>query len=345
MKDLLLQPLAGLFGVVVRSRHALYKRGWRQSQDLQSPTISVGNITVGGTGKTPLVVFIAKLLAENGRKPVVLTRGYKRENPNKPVLVSDGNTIFADARKAGDEPFESARKLLGTAAVIADKNRFAAGMRAKENLACDAFILDDGFQHLQLKRHLDIVAIDATNPFGNGQLFPAGTLREPLKNLQRADLIIVTRADLVADISDLKKRIAVFNATAPIISAKTEIMQIRSLEDFSSGINRNSEVRHRKSFAFCGLGNPENFYRGLRRKGFQITGVKSFPDHHFYSSQDISAIESAAAKAGAEILLTTAKDAVKFGHSSFTMPCSVVEIEAVFDDEKTIRKMVAEILF
>ena len=207
----MLTPLGWLFGGITKTRRKLYRDGFFKSVDLGVRVVSVGNLTVGGTGKTPLVAFVARILAENGDKVCVLTRGYKRADPHERVLVSDGKQILSDASAAGDEPFELANKLLGVAAVIADKNRSAAGIWAGENWGITAFVLDDGFQHLRLKRDLDIVCIDATNPFGNERLLPAGILREPLTALQRADCIVLTRTDLVEEVKSLKLKVTAWS--------------------------------------------------------------------------------------------------------------------------------------
>jgi tetraacyldisaccharide 4'-kinase len=330
-------------------RLELYRKNWLKSHDLGALVVSVGNLTVGGTGKTPLVAFVAKILAENNHKVCILTRGYKRANPSERVLVSDGTKVLVNAKSAGDEPFLLALELIGEAAVIADKNRVAAGMWAKENLGATAFVLDDGFQHLQLKRDLDIVTVDATNPFGNGRLLPAGILREPLASLKRADAIVLTRTKLSNEISNLKLKIAKFNSLAPILSSNTKTIELKSLAEFlrfpAKAGNTQSGKKGQKAkdkgqfFAFCALGNPRGFFEHLRGENFQLRATKIFPDHHAYSQKNVAAIENAARAAGAEVLLTTAKDAVKLGSLSFSLPCLVVEIEVEFDDETILRAM------
>jgi tetraacyldisaccharide 4'-kinase len=192
-----LAPLSLIYEVATNVRNKFYESGLFGSEKLSAKVISVGNITVGGTGKTPLVAFVAKKLAAKGEKVCILTRGYGRENSNERVLVSDSQKILADVKKSGDEPFELAEKLIGIAAVLADKNRFEAGKWAIENLGITAFVLDDGFQHRQLKRDLDIVCIDATKPFASDKVLPLGELRESLANLKRADAIVITRANLI----------------------------------------------------------------------------------------------------------------------------------------------------
>ncbi|HEY0430584.1 MAG TPA: tetraacyldisaccharide 4'-kinase, partial [Pyrinomonadaceae bacterium] len=189
----MLPPLSAVYAAVARARLAAYRRGWLSVAKLAAPVISVGNLTTGGTGKTPLVEWVCRVLAgesvpgivvaEPPKKVCVLTRGYGRANPKSQVVVSNGTEILVDERDSGDEPMLLARNLLGTAAVIANPNRVAAGEWALKNLGSEAFVLDDGFQHLRLARDLDIVTIDATNPFGGSRLLPAGRLREPISGL------------------------------------------------------------------------------------------------------------------------------------------------------------------
>jgi len=340
----LLTFLNPIYGAVIRARFALYEKGVFKSFDLQVPTISVGNITVGGTGKTPLVAFVADILAKKGEKVCILTRGYGRENPKERVLVSDGETIFADALEAGDEPFELANNLLGKAAVIADAKRAEAGIWARENWGITVFILDDGFQHLRVKRDLDIVLLDATNPFGNGKLLPAGILRESLESLKRADVVVITRANLVDEsgISNIKYQVSNINPKCKIFVSENKTIELTKLKDFSAKA-QNLQIKNIKLSAlhsplsaycaFCALGNPENFYEQLRRENFNLVYTKNFSDHHFYSQSEITKLEKEAVANGAEILLTTAKDAVKLAHLKFNFPCYVVESRLIFDDE------------
>ena len=168
--------LSWIYGRIAGWRNALYERGTLRSFALGAPAISVGNITVGGTGKTPLVAFVARVLAEQGEKACILTRGYGRENPKERVLVSDGRKILVEPKIAGDEPFELAAKLLGRAIVVADANRVAAAQWARGKFNVSVFVLDDAFQHRRARRDLDIVLLDATNPFGNERTLPFGRL-------------------------------------------------------------------------------------------------------------------------------------------------------------------------
>lgn len=349
-RDLLL-PFGWIYGTIAGLRQILYRRGLFKSYDLEAPTISVGNITAGGTGKTPIVAFIAEILAKKGEKVCILTRGYGRENPKERVLVSDGETIFADPLQSGDEPFALARKLLGKAVVIADADRAEAGFWARKEYSVSAFILDDGFQHVRVKRDLDVVLIDATDPFGRKKSF----LRESVKSLKRADVVVISRADLVESraVSKLKVQISKINPNCKIFVSKNEIDKLTNLKSFPTQLNENRailetpvEISAQESIlaahhilpetrfaVFCALGNPDNFFEQLRRDKFNLVCTKKFPDHHFYSQSDILKLEKAAVAAGAEVLLTTLKDAVKLTHLNFNLPCYIVESGLIFDDE------------
>ena len=211
---IILAPMGALYSAITRARLALYRRGALTIHRINSPVISVGNITTGGTGKTPLVEWVARAAAREGRHPCVLTRGYGREDAGKRVLVSDGERVLADARKGGDEPRLLAESLSGIAAVLSDADRVSAARWAAEHLKSDLFILDDGFQHLRLARDLNIVTIDASNPLGDGQttldggqFLPYGRLREPLSGLNRADCVVLTRCDQADNTADLTRQI------------------------------------------------------------------------------------------------------------------------------------------
>ena len=343
-------PFSRLYEAITNARNRLYEKGVFKSYSLGAKTVSVGNITVGGTGKTPLVAFIAEVLAENGETVCILTRGYKRENPKKRILVSDGKKILAHAKQAGDEPFELAAKLLGKAVVVADANRIAAGNWAREKFGITAFVLDDAFQHLKVERDLDVVCVDATNLFGNEKTLPTGILRESLKNLNRADAIVITRANLVEDVSNLKAQIAEYNSRCPIFVTGNKVSSLIELKNFPAVKAQSTQRKpdHRplttdRYFAFCALGNPENFFEQLRREDFNLVGTEKFPDHHFYTQNDIGKLSTKARQSGATMLLTTAKDAVKLKDLKFDLPVFVVESEMIFENESGFRKLILEL--
>ncbi len=338
----MLLPFSWLYGAGVKARHILYQKGIFEAIDLGVKTISVGNITVGGTGKTPLVALVAKILAEKGEKVCILTRGYGRDNPKERVLVSDGERILADAREAGDEPFELANKLIGQAVIVADARRAEAGNWAREKFGITAFILDDGFQHLRLKRNLDLVLLDATNPFGNGNLLPAGILREPLQSLKRAQAVVITRANLVEEVDQIKTQVSKINPNCKIFVSKNKFLGLVKLKEFlfSNSPNHQLPITNHKFMAFCALGNPDNFFAQLRSEKFNIIHQQAFPDHHLYTNSEIKKVEKEAIKHGAEVLLTTAKDAVKLTHLRFNVPCFVVENGLSFEDESAFINLI-----
>ena len=350
----MLSAASWLYAKSIGLRNALYEKGIFESHSLSARTISIGNITTGGTGKTPVVAYVAKILAARGEKVCILSRGYGRSEARKRVLVSDGSEIAADPSEAGDEPYELAGRLLGKAMVIADADRVSAAEWAKRKFGVTAFVLDDGFQHRKVQRDVDIVCVDATNPFGGGRLIPAGRLREPVANLDRADIVLITRSDLVspAEISKLKSQIErLTNGT--IFLARNEIVRVIALEEFHA--KTRSTLRQQidpweaavasikrdegeaKILAFCALGNPRAFFKNLSNRvdgsktRINLAATRVFPDHHIYTQIDVTELEMEAYETAASAFVTTAKDAVKLSDLSFQIPCFVVEIEVVID--------------
>lgn len=336
------------YETIVGARNSLYEKGVFKTHSLGAKTVSIGNITVGGTGKTPLVALVAEILAESGEKVCILTRGYGRENPKKQVLVSDGEKILTDVKAAGDEPFELAVKLLGKAIIVANANRVAAGNWAREKFGITAFVLDDAFQHRRVERDLDVVCVDATNPFGTGLTLPTGILREPLENLRRADAIVITRANLTKDVADLKSRISKYNSICPIFVSENRVSTLVNLKDFAAespnllGAMDNGQWTTDNYLAFCALGNPSNFFEQLRNENFNLVATQTFPDHHFYTPKDVEKLCAKAKQTKAKMLLTTAKDAVKLKGLNIDLPCFVAEGEMIFGREDGFRKWLLE---
>jgi tetraacyldisaccharide 4'-kinase len=344
---LILTPLGALYSAAMKVRRALYKRGVLRIHKISSPVISVGNITTGGTGKTPLVEWVARAVANEGRRVCILTRGYGRADAGKRVIVSDGERLLADARIGGDEPRLLAEMLQGVAAVISDADRVAAARWAEENLNSEVFILDDGFQHLRIARNLDMVAVDATNPWGGERLLPQGRLREPLRELARADCIILTRCEQAHDLNALRRQAESLVGARPILLSRTRTKMLRPLDAMVVRDNQPNSLTHHSSLithhsfaAFCAIGNPLAFFEQIRNDGHDLKLTRAFPDHHAYSQNDIDQLVSEARRAGAPGLLTTAKDAVKLGSLRFDLPCYVLEIELVLDDEEKLLSMI-----
>ncbi len=339
----LLNPLGALYGSVARARAHLYRLSILRSEKIPAPVISVGNITVSGTGKTPLVEWIARRIAEDDRRVCILTRGYGRANIRERVVVSDGEQLLADARIGGDEPRLLAEKLLGVAAVVSDRDRAGAARWAIKNLGSDAFILDDGFQHLRVERDLNIVTIDASDPWGGGRLLPQGRLREPVGALQRADCIVITRAEQATNIGELSEEASCLSGGRPVILSCVRTSNLRPLS--SAHIDQNFE-RDPSCYpiaVFCALGNPQAFVRHVRNDKFNVALEKVFPDHHPYTQQDADELVRAASEHNARVLLTTAKDAVKLASLNFSLPCYVLEAKLEFDDEAKLLALIREV--
>jgi tetraacyldisaccharide 4'-kinase len=329
----MLRVAGWLYGKITDLRNSLYDRGVMKSHSLGARTISIGNLSFGGTGKTPLVAHVAEILARSGEKVCVLTRGYGRKNPNERVLASNWTEVIADQTVAGDEPFELAHKLLGKALVISDPDRVSAARWAIEEFGITAFVLDDGFQHRKARRDVDIVCIDATDPFR--------LLREPVANISRADAVVVTRAQLVDDLGQIEATIGKFNASAPVFRGSTKIISAKDLKDFLSDQSENPELdRETPVFAFAGLANTKAFVRSLEMEGFAVVGSTSFTDHVVYTAEDMLDLENFMRRDGGVALVTTAKDAVKLGDLPLTAQCFVIEIEVSLDDEAAFRKLI-----
>jgi tetraacyldisaccharide 4'-kinase len=334
MKSFVLPPLSLLYGAVTRTRLSLYRRGTFHTTKLARPVISIGNITTGGTGKTPLVEWVARTLAAHGKKVCILTRGYGRKDPHLQVIVSDGYGVLASPAEAGDEPYLLATKLTGQAAVISSADRIAAGEEAIKDFGTECFVLDDGFQHLRLARDLNVVTIDATNPWGGGRLLPHGRLREAPEVLSRADCVVITRCDQARGIEELQTEIARLIRERPVFRSEMRPVRVVTMKNGSETLGAPARVA-----AFCAVGNPGSFFDNVRRQGFEIELQRSFPDHHVYSQSEI---DSLIKDAGASSLITTAKDAVKLRTLSFSVPCYVMEIEIAIENAEEFTQLIVE---
>jgi tetraacyldisaccharide 4'-kinase len=301
-------PLSAGFRLGVQVRHTAYKRGWFKTRRLSRPVISVGNLTTGGTGKTPLVVLIAKILLRHGWRPSILTRGYARGGNADLLVISPAPARHAEAREVGDEPALLAGALPEVPLIIC-ADRFRGGSVAEKRFAVDMHILDDGFQHLALARDLDLVVLDATQPLSDWRLLPAGRQREPLSALKRAQMIVITRV-ASGDPKPLEAIISRIQSEAKSFRSSTELL---AMTDVASGVALSGEeIRHQRVAAFCGIGNPRAFFADVQRWGFNLVGADAFSDHHVYTEQELHRLVASARKNGAGALLTTEKDAVKF---------------------------------
>jgi tetraacyldisaccharide 4'-kinase len=303
-----------LYRRIVALRLYLFRNHIMRKHQVGCPVISIGNLTVGGTGKTPVVEKLARELTDRGRRVAILSRGYKsvrRRQPGKkqvPVrVVSEGGALLLDSKTAGDEPFMLAKNLRGVAVVV-EKNRVACGRHAVTELGSDLLLLDDGLQYLKLHRRYDLVLIDREAPFGNEYLLPRGTLREPPENLRRATHILITKCD-GSDISDLHQRIRKYNRTAPILECRHRPVE---LQDFATGtIIPLEKLQGLRAGALSAIASPESFEQGLQRLGVQLELTQSYADHHRYSKREMERFLKRCERRGVDCILTTEKDAVR----------------------------------
>ncbi len=312
------------FTVIVKLRRWLYNVRILRDKTLGVQVIAVGNLTVGGTGKTPVVEKFARELRDAGRNVAILSRGYRskpkpfhewltnkilfREDATPPRVVSDGKSLLLDSEMAGDEPYMLASNLKDVV-VLVDKDRVKAGRYAIEKFGCDTLLLDDGFQYwdLQGRRH-DVVLIDRQQPFGNEHLLPRGTLREPPSHLARAQTIFITKSD--GKTAELRERIAKFNSAAAIIECVHHPLYLEDVftaERFELNI-----LQKRKVASLSGIAQPESFEQSLAKLGAELVYSKRFADHHRFSQQEVLNAINRSKKRQAEVIITTQKDAVRF---------------------------------
>ncbi|MDR1435028.1 MAG: tetraacyldisaccharide 4'-kinase [Puniceicoccales bacterium] len=351
----ILVPFSFLFVLIIRLRVWLYQKHYLHSQSLGCHVVVVGNITMGGTGKTPVAEYLAKLLLGMGRRPAIISRGYKSKSEpaywkfwrwlthssdKPPKVVSDGKNILLDSEHAGDEPYMLAKNLKGIPVVV-DKDRIKAGRYAIKRFGSDILILDDGYQYLRLRSSLRMALIDKTNPFGNCYLLPRGILREPLKHLDRASCILLTKSDGTRN-SLLEQKISAINPKAQIVECthkpcylvahRTE--EIQSLEI----------LKGKKVAIFCAIASPEGFEKFILGLGANIIYKRRYIDHHRFTNSELSRINERAE--AADFLITTEKDAVRIPDDfRFSIPFFYVRIEVQFlRNGKWIREILAKML-
>jgi tetraacyldisaccharide 4'-kinase len=317
-----------LYGLGAGMRRRLYARGLLRMRKLPAPVVSVGNLTVGGTGKTPVVACLARLLQDRGRRVAILSRGYGGQSRSV-TCISDGQNTYKKPPEVGEEPYWLARTLPGVA-VYTGPCRYAAGLAAWQEFKPDLFVLDDGFQHFQLHRDLDLVLLDAAAPFGNGYLLPRGPLREPLAALAAAQCLILTRFDPERH----QAQLADIRAALPDKPVLTAAISPVSVTAFPGGqTEAPAALRHRALMAFAGLARPEVFTATLKEMGVDLKGCRIFPDHHAYSEAELDRLTAAARSLGAEALVTTGKDWARLGERwDGELPLWVLEVEARLGD-------------
>ncbi|MGF1483697.1 MAG: tetraacyldisaccharide 4'-kinase [Opitutales bacterium] len=317
-----LRGLSKVFAGIVRTRFWLYRNRILRDQPLGCLVVVVGNLTVGGTGKTPVVEKFARSLTERGRKVAILSRGYKSKKeplwkrwwrgvahlePPPPRVVSNGREVLLGSDEAGDEPFMLARNLPGVV-VLVDKNRVKAGQYAIKHFDCDTLLLDDGFQYLPLRGQLNLLMIDKGNPFGNGCLLPRGILREPIEHIRRASYVFLTKSDGRTDM-ELEAIIRRHKPDTDIIECTHRPQYLQAF----AGSERLdlTWLRGRKVAAFSAIATPESFEEFLERLGAQLVLRRRFLDHHRFSDRQIEEIFAKALASGAACVVTTEKDAVR----------------------------------
>ncbi|HEV2177712.1 MAG TPA: tetraacyldisaccharide 4'-kinase [Terriglobia bacterium] len=302
----LLAPFAVGYRAAMALRRTAYRRRWLRTQRLNRPVISVGNLTVGGTGKTPLVAHITRLLLDRGWRPGILTRGYGRNHGLKLVALEPRAGRAPDPRLVGDEPALLARKLPDVPIVVC-ADRYAGGRVAEDRFNVGVHVLDDGFQHFGLARDLEIVVIDTTETLFDHDLLPVGRLREPWSAVERADVVVLTRVEL-GDPVPLERKVRRLNPRAEIFYGATKLCE---LVDLASGrIYPAGAFEGDPVYAFCGIGNPTAFFADLRRWGFSVLTEQAFRDHHLYSGEDLLPILMSLERSPAAAMITTEKDAM-----------------------------------
>lgn len=340
----LLCPISMVYGWAMRLRATCYRKSIFRTRELPCAVVSVGNITTGGTGKTPMTIYLAKLLTSLGYAVAVISRGYKGRAERAGGIVSDGRRICMDQETAGDEPFMMATKL-ESVPVVVGRDRYAGGSLAVERFDPDVLVLDDAFQHLRLARDLNLVLLDNRFPFGNGHLLPAGTLREPPSALLRSDAVLITRADRTEDAERLLSQLArseLLEGRPAFRSVHLhrieKLVQANRRPAKNNGAERSSgsgleSLQGKRAFCFSGVARNDDFRRTVEGLGCLLVGSRAFPDHHSYSDRDIAAMLRLVREAGVDIVLTTEKDYVRVaGKTAWPVDMAVIGLETSFGD-------------
>ena len=334
------------YGVLVSVRKFLYAHIPGIRKRVAAHVVSVGNITVGGSGKTPLVEMYAKTWLRKGKKVAIVSRGYGKTRdfaqhaalpetlrpPEGVRVVSDGScTIYLSAEEAGDEPHMLAKRV-SEAIVLVSRKRDAACRFAVEKLGAEVIVLDDAFQHLRMHRDEDVVAVDATNPFGNGHMLPRGILREPLTSLRRATRVLITKILPGSDI-DLSEVLNKVRCVAPDVSVSTTQYVPTHLSTRAEGDTLPLDhLKGKKVVGFCGVADPAFFERTLTHLGAHVVRMRRFPDHYRYTSADLASINKDAREKNADAIVTTQKDMVRLPDGlSTACPLYAVAVEITVD--------------
>lgn len=330
---IILLPISFIYTLVILIRNLFFDIGLFKIRNLDLPIISIGNITVGGTGKTPIVEYLLKYLLTKNIKVAVVSRGYKRESRGL-IIVSDGKIVNPDPYVCGDEPLQIARKF-PQAIVLVSENKYKAAKLAKDTFNVDLVILDDGFQHRKLSRNLDVVILNASKSFLDRLLLPSGFAREPIHSLNRADFILFSNGDID------KKVIKNFEDK---LHAKFTYKVTGLKNVFENNILHLEELKSKRCYAFCGIGKPESFYQTLKETGIFIQKFKTFRDHHFYNEADINNIISESKENKSDIIITTEKDAIKLSKfrnkfKDIALYYLIIEVKFIENEEKFLNKI------
>ena len=303
---LLLSVPAALYGAVACARNFGYNKGLASVHRLPCRVVSVGNLTAGGTGKTPMTIALARAAQSAGGRPAVLLRGYRGAGAGSRV-VSDGDRVFLDWRDAGDESILLARSLPGVPVVVGG-DRVASGRLAVKRFRPDLFLLDDGFQHRRLHRDRDLVLLDGTDLFGGARMLPRGRLREPTVGLRRSHAAVITRADQADNPAALCREV---EAVAPGLAVGLAAYRATGVRDLTGAEQPTESLSGRRVLALSGIANPQSFQRTLVGTGAVVVGVLEYPDHHPFTEEDLVSARQALQACGAEWIVTTEKDAVR----------------------------------
>ncbi len=330
-------PLSLVYGCIIYLRNLLYDLGWFTTEDFKLPIISVGNITTGGSGKTPLVMYLANLLIKNGKNPGIVSRGYGRKSKGL-VVVHDGKEMKAKVESAGDEPFLMAT-ILKSVPVIVCEDRREDIRHLLNSSTVNIIIMDDGFQHRKVKRDLDIITISANDTKNDYRLLPWGKLREPIKNINRSNALVVTKTDNFTPPNMLAEFQSVFKGNSIVSSIIPVLMRYDS-----SGYHKSlpsSEV----FFAFCGIGEPDLFFKSIKQLDIKSGGKRIFPDHQEYTKSVITELSAQIKSSNCTAIIITEKDLVKLPDSFLDeFDTFVIKIEMEFEIEGAVLDMIQPVL-
>ena len=330
--------LSFIYGILVAIRNFFYETNILSTKSLNCKVISIGNITVGGSGKTPTVEYLSNLLQSKGHKVGIISRGYKRKSKST-LVVTDGKKKPKSWEHVGDEPFLLAHKLENIPIVVGT-SRYKAGSMMIEKFQPDVILIDDGFQHLSLHRDLDIVLVNSKDKRSDHKLIPSGKLREPISNLTKADLIIITKSNIHTPSNYLINKIESFNR--PTIYNELQIDNLLQIKN--NKINKLDKIANKKVYLFSALGDNESFKKIMGYTDAKIVGHSKYPDHYHYTLDDLNDIEQKATKCNAEFLITTEKDLVKINPQNRKIDIYTVRMKMIFKPDKLFNEYIDNLL-